>query len=92
MWNQIDQCTVVNSDGYKIISRGLTTYYHERDRVVEFVMDPGGEKWVILLKKVAWNIPYNHESIDETRKQQIRLRTVEGLRFMNAFCEYDFEH
>lgn len=92
MWTQIEPGIAIHTDGFKVIDLGCTVKYIEKDHIAEFVADPGGRKWIILLKHVNWNPPHQQEAISETKKQQIRLRIVDALRFLNSFCDFDFEH
>lgn len=67
MWTQIGPGIAIHTDGYKVIDRGCTVKYYEDNYMAEFIADPGGRKWMILLKHVNWNPPHQQEMISEKK-------------------------
>ncbi len=92
MFTETEPGIAVSSEGFKVIGRGRKVVYIEANHVAEFVADPGGKKWVILLKHVGWNPPHAGEPISDEKRAEVQRRVVGALQFLKSYCVFDFEH
>lgn len=82
MLNWINNQGVRSDEGW-VLQRAHRFGYHyvEEDHLLDIVVDSGE---VFLRKELAWNAPFNDESISEEKREQIKLRVIDAMRFMGT--------
>jgi len=82
MLNQINKQGVQSDKGW-VFQRVHRFYYHymENDFILKIVVESGE---VFLDRNLRWEPPFESDSISDEKREKIKSRVLEALRFMGS--------